>query len=672
MKHDAGQHPGRERMHSVQSGRGPARVWSVVALVLGVLASGPRTASAAPARAPGVAREIVLAEDRRDLAGGTLVGALAHRDAAVRARALRALGRLQDTTTVAAVLPRLTDRVPAVRREAAFALGQIGHRSARAGLENALRDPDAGVVALAVEALGKLGDAAATARITPFLRTGTSEQRQRACESLWRLADTSATPALLAALADPVAVREPAVRWRVVYALEKLPQPARIVPAVQPLLADPDPLVRAHAARTLGRLKSPLATRALVGALDDADAAVVVNAVRSLQLVNDASPGGVGVRLAGLLAHRDPYVRVTAATALADSFAWVGSSADSQRVQGVLRHGLQDSDFATRGACGRALLVRQRLAALDLVRPLFADSSGYTRVAVIDGLRGWRSDEVGGTPPRVVNALAGQFYNGHTLLVRTTAAEVAGVLIGRTHHPAFDKLLEGLRAGIEAPDLLLAAACAGALADAGDSVSVPRLAAAYAKRGPDADADARIAIRDALRALAGRAFADSVERAHPEPAPPATRPEAFYAPPAVRGAVLHTSEGDMEWAFFNDDAPQTVKNFAALAQKGYFDSAYVHRVVPDFVIQDGDPTGTGSGGPGYTIRCEYNPLRYETGMVGMALSGKDTGGSQWFVTLSPQPHLNGRYTIFARVTRGLDVAKRITQGARVYGVTLLR
>jgi peptidyl-prolyl cis-trans isomerase B (cyclophilin B) len=145
----------------------------------------------------------------------------------------------------------------------------------------------------------------------------------------------------------------------------------------------------------------------------------------------------------------------------------------------------------------------------------------------------------------------------------------------------------------------------------------------------------------------------------------------FFAKPGVRRAVLHTSEGDMEWAFFTDDAPQTVKNFVSLARKGYFDSLYVHRVVPDFVIQDGDPTGTGSGGPGWTIRCEYNQLRYETGMVGMALSGKDTGGSQWFVTLSPQPHLNGRYTIFARVTRGLDVARRITQGARIHGVTLL-
>ena len=114
-----------------------------------------------------------------------------------------------------------------------------------------------------------------------------------------------------------------------------------------------------------------------------------------------------------------------------------------------------------------------------------------------------------------------------------------------------------------------------------------------------------------------------------------------------------------------------MKNFIRLARRGYFDSSRVHRVVPNFVIQDGDPTGTGSGGPGYTIRCEYNRLRYDAGMVGMALSGKDTGGSQWFITHSPQPHLNGRYTIFAHVTTGMDVVSRVVQGDRVLKVDIL-
>ncbi len=641
------------------------------AVVLFGVASLPGGALAAPSDAsaaatPAVMRAIALAEDRRDGASGTLQRALAHEDATVRARAALALGRLQDSSDVAVLVPVLRDRVAAVRREATFALGQIGHRDARGPLEDALRDADPEVVELAVEALGKLGDRAATPRVVPFLRRGTSAQRMRAAESLWRLADTSATDALIAALSE----RDPAVRWRVVYALEKLPASARRVNAVVPLLHDPDALVRAHAARTLGRLKSPLASANLRAALDDDAPAVIVNAVRALQLVADGT-GSPGVRLARLMNHRDPYVRVTAATALADSFAWVGGREDSVAVIAALRHGVQDFDAATRGACGRALLVRTRLAALDWVRGMSVDTSAYVRAAIFDGLRAMRASDLDGTPPRVANALRGAFQVDAHPLVRMTAAEVAGQLIGRTHHPSLRPMLEVLRAGLDDRDLLAAAACAGALADAGDSASVPRLAAAYVARARDADADARLAIRDALRSLAGRAFADSVEAAHPVDAPPASRDDAFFAPPAVTRAIVHTSEGDMEWSFHTVEAPQTVKNFATLASRGYFDSLYVHRVVPDFVIQDGDPTGTGSGGPGWTIRCEYNRLRYESGMVGMALSGKDTGGSQWFVTLSPQPHLNGRYTIFARVTRGLDVARRITQGGRILRVEVL-
>ena len=648
----------------------PARRALLAATLLASLLSSPGPfAAAAPAASPNTAvlRDIAIAEDRRDWAGGALATALKHADPAVRARAALAVGRLQDSLSVPALLPLLSDKVASVRAEAAFALGQIGHKSAREALEKALADPDAGVKDDAAEALGKLGDKAATAKLLPLLKSGTPVRKQRVCESLWRLADTSATSALIASLGE----KDPAVRWRVVYALEKLPLPARVVPAATPLLRDPDPLVRAHAARTLGREKSPLATTALMAALDDGNVGVVVNAVRALQLVADPSVPGLATRLTQLLAHRDPYVRVTAATALADSFVWVAPGADSMAIRTALIHGIDDADFATRGACGRALIIRLHRSGLELARGLFADSSAYTRNAVMDALRTMRARDLDETPPRVANALAGAFHtDGHTL-VRMTAAEVAGVLLGATHHKTLQPMLDVLRKGVGDPNVLISAACSGALADAGDTASVPLLAAAYATRGHDADADARIGIRDALRTLAGRAYADSVERAHPAPPPPATYDDAFFQPPAYSRAVIHTSAGDIEWHFFADQAPQTVKNFITLAKKHYFDGAKVHRVVPDFVIQDGDPTGTGSGGPGYTIRCEYNQLRYETGMVGMALSGKDTGGSQWFVTLSPQPHLNGRYTIFAEVTRGLDVAKRVTQGAIVNRVEVL-
>jgi len=117
---------------------------------------------------------------------------------------------------------------------------------------------------------------------------------------------------------------------------------------------------------------------------------------------------------------------------------------------------------------------------------------------------------------------------------------------------------------------------------------------------------------------------------------------------------------------------QTVKNWVRLAERGWFNATAFHRVVPNFVIQDGDPTGTGSGGPGYTIRCEYNRLKYDPGMVGMALSGKDTGGSQWFITHSPQHHLDGKYTIFAKVVKGMEVVNQITQGDRITGVDIVR
>ena len=102
-----------------------------------------------------------------------------------------------------------------------------------------------------------------------------------------------------------------------------------------------------------------------------------------------------------------------------------------------------------------------------------------------------------------------------------------------------------------------------------------------------------------------------------------------------------------------------MENFLSLVQSGFYNGIYFHRVIPGFVIQAGDPRGDGWGGPGYTIPCEYNDLKYGIGTLGMAHAGKDTGGSQFFITHSPQPHLNGRHTIFGRVIKGMDVVNNI-------------
>ncbi|HEX3143992.1 MAG TPA: peptidylprolyl isomerase [Pyrinomonadaceae bacterium] len=127
-------------------------------------------------------------------------------------------------------------------------------------------------------------------------------------------------------------------------------------------------------------------------------------------------------------------------------------------------------------------------------------------------------------------------------------------------------------------------------------------------------------------------------------------------------AIVITTRGSFTIQFLPEDAPLTVDNFVQLARRGYFNGQTIPRVVPNFVIQAGDPRGDQNGGPGYQIRCEINEVMFERAAVGMALSGKDTGGSQWFVTHSAQPHLDGGYTVFGNVIRGMDVVDNIVRG----------
>jgi len=131
---------------------------------------------------------------------------------------------------------------------------------------------------------------------------------------------------------------------------------------------------------------------------------------------------------------------------------------------------------------------------------------------------------------------------------------------------------------------------------------------------------------------------------------------------------IETAKGTIEFELAVLDAPQTSWSFMTLVRKGFFNGLQIHRVVPNFVVQDGDPRGDGEGGPGYTIRDELNERPFLRGTVGMALSWKDTGGSQFFITHSPQPHLDARYTAFGKVVNGMDVVDRIQQGDTIQRV----
>jgi len=129
----------------------------------------------------------------------------------------------------------------------------------------------------------------------------------------------------------------------------------------------------------------------------------------------------------------------------------------------------------------------------------------------------------------------------------------------------------------------------------------------------------------------------------------------------VSSATLHTNQGDIAVELFDDDAPKTVDNFTSLAGKGFYDGVIFHRVIPDFMIQGGDPTGTGSGGPGYTFEDEFNNHPVARGALAMANAGPNTNGSQFFiVTAEACPWLDGKHTVFGRVTGGMDVVDAIS------------
>lgn len=138
----------------------------------------------------------------------------------------------------------------------------------------------------------------------------------------------------------------------------------------------------------------------------------------------------------------------------------------------------------------------------------------------------------------------------------------------------------------------------------------------------------------------------------------------------MKTAQIETDHGTMTIELFEKDAPGTVANFEKLANDGFYNGLTFHRVIPDFMIQGGCPTGTGTGGPGYKIPCEINPNKHERGSLSMAHAGKDTGGSQFFVCHSPQSHLDGKHTVFGKVTSGVEVVDKVRGGDKMNKVSV--
>jgi cyclophilin family peptidyl-prolyl cis-trans isomerase len=256
-----------------------------------------------------------------------------------------------------------------------------------------------------------------------------------------------------------------------------------------------------------------------------------------------------------------------------------------------------------------------------------------------------------------------------------------------------------LLAHLKEPDVVVRETTARLLKDSKPAAGVVALQEAYKAGLDDAAYGARLAVLEALAAYGTPEAIETVRtgltdkewpvRVHaaalltklqpgadhrlairPAPgSPPASYDERSLATPDVSPhAFMETARGTIEFELSVIDAPQTARNFMALARKGFFNGLQVHRVVPNFVVQDGDPRGDGEGGPGYTIRDELNERPYLRGTVGMALSDHDDGGSQFFIVHSPQPHLDARYTVFGHVVNGIDVVDRLQVGDVIHRV----
>jgi cyclophilin family peptidyl-prolyl cis-trans isomerase/HEAT repeat protein len=649
----------------------------------------------------------------------------------VRKRAALAAGRIGDEGAVRSltyVLERDTDT--SVRAMAAFALGEIEAESGANPLITVLKNTNAPVEirARAIEALGKIAAALPREQEARQRELGSAildALKYELIRPVRGLPDTSvsllgltaalrsrppdAGPTIAKFLDNPNSrVRADAAnalaRLRLKDGLEQL----------RKLASNIDPIVRANALRVLGIAEDkPSYETLLAHAVDDRDSRVRVNAIRALAALKDPRAAGpllkrgqsisqlnevleIATTLGRLLAQKDDqaavawlrklneslnhtapevdlaFVRIAPATYLAD----FGSGDQARRkVQETILLNWRAAAGIANGLGEIATLPasvtnKSQLAATaeNLLRAMLDyRNSGlnintlvavHSEYAIPDVLRALAAFK-----PQDLASVARAQFNESDVIIRSTAADLLGDL------PLSD---ENTRA--------LVAAWPQAANDTLNDAALSILDAL----GKQKSAAANVQIKEALKsgdALVRRRavtilktngagdFSSQIGTVHTR------NTVADYTRALARvgknvRAVVTTSKGSFTIELLPEAAPLTVDNFVQLAQRDYFRNVTIHRVVPNFVIQDGDPRGDGNGGPGYTIRCEINEVPYDRAAVGMALSGKDTGGSQWFVTHSPQPHLDGGYTVFGRVVAGMDVVDKIVRGDVIQSVVI--
>jgi HEAT repeat protein/cyclophilin family peptidyl-prolyl cis-trans isomerase len=616
-----------------------------------------------------------------------LIRLLADSEARVRRRAALAIGRVGLAEGVPALVGGLADPDSEVRQMAAFALGLLGDKNATEPLVRALADASPLVQASAAEALGLIGDAAAADAVGRFVgqivQSGALAQAPGEDDDARRDTPTAAARLGIQALVRLKAYSQlaasvldssgqPRVRWwPVAYALQRLEDP-RGLPALLTLAKDPHAYTRAFAVKGLAALKSPTALPVLMPLLTSGERSVLIETVRALGRIGDPSAAEPLLRFVRDAAA-DPHVRLEVIGAIGGLHV--------PAVGDALLDILSDPNPAVRGAALRSLAAFDPENFVAVLSGLDTDPHWSVRAALATVL-GTLPPDAGlprlealltDTDQRVIPFVLAS-------LVKLKAAKSVPVLLERlksddpvvraaaatglgTLKPAngAQALAEAYRLGERDSTYVARAAALAALTQYGAADATPVLKSAFA------DKDWAVRVRAVMLLKTVDPAAAVGADAQIRPAPTTSAPELYTAARLVNPEVsiqvyLDTDRGSIQIELAVLDAPLTVENFITLARKGYFNGLSVHRVVPNFVIQDGDPRGDGEGAPGYTIRDELNERPYLRGTVGMALDPwPDTGGSQYFITHSPQPHLDARYTVFGRVVAGMDVVDKIQQ-----------
>jgi cyclophilin family peptidyl-prolyl cis-trans isomerase/HEAT repeat protein len=666
---------GRDALRSNRSSLTEADV-QLVGRLLGV-ADMRRADTVAIDRALASSSRYVRALGVRTVGQNTITARAAHvralvtdPDSAIAADAAFALGLLHDSTATATLATALSGP-PTVAASAAWSLGELADRG-RPALEAALRSAQpASSLADVLQASAKLRPVPATL-ILPYLTHANVEVRRAAVYAVTRSRVPSATRALVR-LADSLAANPGA--------------PGSGTSEVEVDLRSY--LARGLTRQAAGDSLETAAVAILRRLVDDPHPHVRINAIRALATF------GAQAR-AELVRHAwdtDPNTRITVAQSLGGVLDTVSSNWTNVWAA--------DSGYTfRRSLLSTAMRVGVRL---DAIRPgnlaAWQHSSDWRyRLAAAEAASAGTANDI--------DAIAVPLLTDPDGRVRNAAFVAASVFADSTFAAGKPYSRPSLRQSLDDADAIVRSSILDALRPRAREADAKVALRAWRRARNDKDNDARLAalrvivsawnsdsasfgsLRDTLASIAPPV--DPLERAIGRAITPfrtwpttgvTPRPDAWYVdqvrafiardlggrPPV---ATINTTRGVIRVRCFASDAPLTVANFVGLARRGYYNGFVFHRVVPNFVAQDGDPRGDGSGGPGYAIRDELNRRWYDRGAVGMALSGPDTGGSQYFLAHSPQPHLDGHYTVFAQVTAGFDVLDSVVQGDRIVSIAI--